>query len=287
MNGSAPRFTGGCSRLAAAGLVQQVFSAVDLALWDIKGKAAGLPLWKLLGGARESAPLYASDNGWLWMSPTEIIDTSRPYLEQGMMGIKIKVGSSDPGGDADKLTQIREMLGDDIWLGVDANQRYDAGTALAMGRFFEEEIGVDWFEEPMPCEDVEGHVRLTERLDTPIALGENLFAADEFKRYLDADAVDVLQPDVTRVGGLTAFLKIASLAEQYHRPIAPHVMPEVAVHLACGLANVKMVEYMPWHYPAFVEAPAITQGQIVPPSRPGLGLEISPDAVKYRVSGER
>lgn len=267
------------------GLIQQVYSAIDLALWDLKGKVAGLPLWKLLGGARDSAPVYASDTGWLWMSPSEVVDSARPYIEQGMMGIKVKVGSSDPGGDADKLTQVREMLGDDIWLGVDANQRYDASTALAMGRFFEEEIGVDWFEEPLPCEDVEGHVRLVEKLETPIALGENLFGSDEVERYLAAGAVDVLQPDVTRVGGLTPFLKIATLAEQHHRPVAPHLMPEVAVHLACGLPNVKMVEYMPWNYPAFVEPPAIVQGQIVPPARPGLGLEISAEAVgKYSAS---
>ncbi len=126
------------------GLVQQVYSAIDLALWDLKGKATGLPLYKLLGGARESAPVYGSDTAWLWMSPEQILDASRPYLDQGMMGIKVKVGA-DPEADAERLTQLREALGDDVWLGVDANERYDYGTALAMGRFFEEEIGADWF----------------------------------------------------------------------------------------------------------------------------------------------
>jgi L-alanine-DL-glutamate epimerase-like enolase superfamily enzyme len=267
------------------GLVMQAYSAVDLALWDIKGKAAGMPLYKLLGGAREAAPVYGADTGWLWMSPEEIVAASRPYLDQGMMGIKLKVGAN-PEEDADRVARIREALGEDIWLGVDANQRYDYSTALAMGRFFEEEIGADWFEEPISCEDVEGHVRLAEKLEVPIALGETLFGRDEFKSYLSRSAVDVLQPDVTRVGGITEWLKVATLAEFHHRPLAPHLLPEVSVHLACGLPGVRMVEYMPWLYPAFVEPPAIVDGQMVPPKRPGLGLELSSDAVeKYCVEG--
>jgi L-alanine-DL-glutamate epimerase-like enolase superfamily enzyme len=266
------------------GLVTQAYSAVDLALWDIKGKVAGLPLYKLLGGARESAQVYGSDTGWLWMSPEEIVEASKPYVDQGMMGIKVKVGSPEPEIDADRLTRVREALGEDVWLGVDANQRYDYATALSLGHFFEEEIGVDWFEEPLSCEDVEGHVRLAERLEVPIALGETLFGLDEFRRYLERGAADIIQPDLTRIGGLTPFLRLAALAEMHHRPLAPHLLPEVAVHLACGLPQVRTVEWMPWLAPAFVEIPAIVNGQIVPPKHPGLGLEIRSDAVaKYRV----
>jgi L-alanine-DL-glutamate epimerase-like enolase superfamily enzyme len=266
------------------GLVTQAYSAVDLALWDLKGKVAGLPLYKLLGGARESAQVYGSDTGWLWMSPEEIVEASKPYLDQGMMGIKMKVGGSDPETDADRVTRVREALGEDVWLGVDANQRYDYATALSMGHFFEEEMGIDWFEEPLSCEDVEGHARLVERLEVPIALGESLFGLDEFRRYLERGAADILQPDITRLGGLTPFLRVVALAEMYHRPLAPHLLPEIAVHLACGLPQVQTVEWMPWLAQAFVEVPAIVNGQIVPSKRPGLGLEIRSDAVaKYRV----
>jgi L-alanine-DL-glutamate epimerase-like enolase superfamily enzyme len=266
------------------GLVAQAYSAVDVALWDIKGKVAGLPLYKLLGGARESTPVYGSDTGWLWMSPEEIIEASRPYLDQGMMGIKVKVGNANPEIDAERVTRIREVLGEDIWLAVDANQRYDYGTALSMGHFFEEEIGADWFEEPISCEDVERHARLADKLEIPLALGETLFSTEEFQDYFRRGAVDIVQPDVTRVGGLTAALKVAALAEQNHRPVSPHLLPEIAVHLACGLPQVRMVEYMPWLFPAFVDPPAIVKGQMVPPKKPGLGLEINDDAVaKYRV----
>jgi L-alanine-DL-glutamate epimerase-like enolase superfamily enzyme len=266
------------------GLVAQAYSAIDLALWDLKGKAAGLPLYKLLGGAREAAPVYGADVGWLWMSPDEIVQGARTYLDQGVMGIKMWIGNADPEDDARRLQRVFDSLGDDIWFAVDAKQRYDYSKALQVGRFLDEEVRPDWFEEPLHCDDVEGHARLAERLETPIALGETLFSRDEFRRYLDAGAVGVLQPDVTRLGGLTPALKVAALAEAHHKPLAPHVLPEVAVHLACGLPNVIAVEWMPWLFPAFAEPPRIVEGKVVPPPRPGLGLDMHPEAVaKYSI----
>src|SRR5207249_7483399 len=144
----------------------------------------------------------------------------------GMMGFKVRVGGADPETDAERVTRVREAFGEDIWLAVDANQRYDYATALAMGHFFEEEMGIDWFEEPISCEDVEGHARLASKLEVPIAVGETLYSREEFRHYLDRGAADVLQPDVTRLGGLTAWLKVAALAEMHHRPMSPHVLPE-------------------------------------------------------------
>jgi L-alanine-DL-glutamate epimerase-like enolase superfamily enzyme len=273
----------GLQTIGRRGLVQQAYSAIDLALWDLKGKAARLPLYKLLGGARESAAVYGSDTAWLWMSPQQIIDESRPYLDQGMMGIKVKVGA-DPEADADRLTRIREALGDDVWLGVDANERYDYATALAMGHFFEDEIGADWFEEPILCEDIAGHARLASKLEIPIAGGEMLFGIDEFRSYLEREALAVVQPDLTRLGGPTGWLKVAALAELHHRPLSPHLLPEVGVHLSCGLPGVASVEFMPWLYPLFTAPPRTEEGRLVPPPGAGLGLEVDPDAVaKWRV----
>jgi L-alanine-DL-glutamate epimerase-like enolase superfamily enzyme len=267
------------------GLVPQAYSAIDVALWDIKGLAANLPLYKLLGGARESAECYGSDTAWLWMSAEEILEASRPYLDQGLKGIKVKVGAK-PEEDYDKLTQLREAWGDDVWIAVDANERYDYITALAMGRFYEEEIGVGWFEEPITCEDIAGHARLAEKLEVPIAAGEMLFSLDEFERYIERDALAVLQPDVTRVNGITGWLKIAALAERHHLPVSPHLLPEIGVHLACGLPVVTSVEYMPWLYPVFTNPPAIVNGRLVPPAGAGLGLELNQDVIaKYRALG--
>lgn len=266
------------------GLVLQAYSAIDVALWDLKGKVAGLPLYRLLGGAREAAPIYAADVGFLWMTAEDTIAAAAPYLEKGLMGIKIQVGA-EPEADANRLAQIREALGENIWLGVDAHQRYDYTTALSMGRFYEEEVGADWFEEPIPCEDIAGHAVLAEKLDVPIAVGESLYGCDEFRHYLDHGAAAIVQPDVTRLGGITPWLKVAALAEAYQRPLSPHILPEIGVHLACALPQVVAVEYMPWLFPAFVEPPRIVNGKLAPPDRPGLGLEINAEAAaKFRVA---
>ena len=250
-----------------------------------QGQGGRLPLYKLLGGARESAPVYGSDTAWLWMSAEEILEASRPYLDQGMMGIKVKVGA-DPEEDADRLTRLREALGDDVWLGVDANERYDYGTALAMGHFFEEEIGADWFEEPIL---VRGRGR-------PRPAGGE--AGDPHRGRRDA-----VRPRRVRslsgprrpgrgAAGRDAAGRHHRLAEgggaggAAHRPLSPHLLPEIGVHLACGLPQVASVEYMPWLSPLFTTPPQIEKGRLVPPPGPGLGLEVDVDAAaKYRVDG--
>jgi L-alanine-DL-glutamate epimerase-like enolase superfamily enzyme len=265
------------------GLVQQAYSAFDVALWDLKGKAANLPIHQLLGGARDSTEVYGSDTAWLWMSVDQILEASRPYLEQGIKGLKIKVGAN-PSADADRLTHLREELGEDVWLAVDANERYDYTTALTMGRFFEEEIGVGWFEEPISCEDVQGHARLAQRLDLPLAAGEMLFGLDEFERYVEKDCLAVLQPDITRLGGITGTLPVIALAERHGLPVSPHLLPEISVQLGCGLAGVTSVELMPWLYPLFTNPPTIQKGRLVPPDGPGLGLQLA-DFSRYRVGG--
>jgi L-alanine-DL-glutamate epimerase-like enolase superfamily enzyme len=264
------------------GLVQQAYSAFDVALWDVKGKAANMPLYKALGGARDSARAYGSDSAWLWMSVEQIVEASRDYVEQGM-GLKVKVGGN-ADEDVDRVGRIAEAFGEDLWLAVDANERYDYDTALRMGRFFEEEVGVTWFEEPLSCEDLDGHARLARKLDLPIAGGEMLFGLDEFRHYLDKDALAVVQPDVTRLGGITPTLRVILLAEQRGLPVSPHLQPEIAVHLCCGLSAVTLVEYMPWLYPLFANPPQLERGRLKPPPGPGLGLELDEKAVaKYRV----
>lgn len=274
------------ARLATVGrmgLVQQAYSALDLALWDIKGKVADLPLYKLLGGARESSPIYGSDSAWLWMSIEEIITASQKYLDDGFIGIKMKIGI-DMWTDAERVERVREALGERIWFGVDANQKYTCVEAMTLGYYLQDETDIDWIEEPIHCEDVNGHSRLAQKLDVPIACGENLWNVDEFVRYLERDAMQVMQPDITRVGGITGFLKVASLSHQYGVPVAPHLQPEIAVHLACGLPHVTLVELMPWTYPILANPPKIVEGQIVPNAEPGLGITLNEDAVtKYRV----
>jgi L-alanine-DL-glutamate epimerase-like enolase superfamily enzyme len=265
------------------GLVTQAQAAVDLALWDIKGKICGLPLYKLLGGRRESAPVYGSDGGWLYMSVSEMVAAFEGYLAEGMMGVKMKIGHEDPRIDIDRVRQVRRALGDDVWLAVDANQKWDFPTAMWVGRELEQ-LGVAWFEEPLLCEDIPGHAKLAAALDIPIAMGETLGSRFEFDAYLRANAVDVLQPDIIRVGGITETVKVATMADVAQLPMAPHHMMESTIHVACGVMASGPIEYMPWVAAAFAEPADIRNGVMFPPYKPGLGLEIPEETVqRFRI----
>lgn len=265
-----------------AGVVNQAQAAVDLALWDIKGKAANLPVYKLLGGTRESAPVYGSDGGWLYLSVEEMLASFEEYLDQGMMGIKMKMGHADPRTDIDRVTRVRKALGDEVWIATDANQKWDYPTALWVGRELEQ-LGVAWFEEPLWCDDVPNHARLADTLDIPIAIGETLGSRYEFDAYIRADAADILQPDICRVGGISEMIKVVTMGQVAGRPIAPHHMMESTIHVACGVMESGPVEFMPWVAAAFSEPVKIENGQMFPPQKPGLGLEITEDVIeKYR-----
>jgi L-alanine-DL-glutamate epimerase-like enolase superfamily enzyme len=265
------------------GVVTQAQAAVDLALWDLKGKAANMPVWKLLGGMRDRAPVYGSDGGWLYMSVDEMLAEFDAYLSQGMMGVKMKVGHPDPEADIERVQGVRKGLGDRVWLAVDANQQWDFPRAQLAGRAFEK-FGVAWLEEPLICEDVAGHARLAASLDIPIAMGETLASRHEFQNYIRQDAVDILQPDVIRVGGITECCKVITLGEVAGRPMAPHHMMEATIHLACGPMREGPIEFMPWVAAAFAEPMQIEAGQMLAPTAPGLGLEIPKSVIAdYRV----
>ncbi len=266
------------------GLVTQALAAVDLALWDIKGKIAGLPVYKLLGGSRESAPVYGSDGGWLYMSVAEMLAAFEGYLSQGMMGVKMKIGHDDPGEDIRRVREVRKALGDKVWIAVDANQKWDLPTAMRVGRELEQ-LGVAWFEEPLLCEDIPGHAKLAAALDIPIAMGETLGSRFEFDAYVRAGAADILQPDIVRVGGLSEMVKVVTLGDIAQLPVAPHHMMESTIQVACGVMKSGPIEYMPWVAGAFAEPMKIENGRMLPPQKPGLGLEIPEETIqRYRVS---
>lgn len=264
--------------LARTSVVARAYAAFDIALWDLKGKIAGLPLYKLLGGARPGVPAYASDVGWRWMSPKQVVEAAQPYLNQGVAGVKVHVGRTDPEEDAHRLTYIREAMGEHGWLGVDADRRYDFGTALLMGEFLEEN-GMDWFEEPIAASDVPGISRLAAKLQVPLALGQSLDSAAQFLPFLERGVGDVMQPSVMQLGGITGWLKAASLAEVHHRHVVPAGLPEIAVQLGCGVQGVKMIPFSQWLAPLFSEPLRIEKGQVLPPSGPGLGLTLRPEAL--------
>ncbi|MEV6033247.1 mandelate racemase/muconate lactonizing enzyme family protein [Nonomuraea sp. NPDC052116] len=265
-----------------SGVATQALAAVDVALWDLKAKRAGLPLAKLLGSYRDSVRTYNTSGGYLQAPIEEVKERARQSLSDGIGGIKIKVGQPDTREDLRRLTAVREHLGDDVPLMVDANQQWDRATALRFGRAVEE-LGLVWIEEPLDAYDAEGHAQLAAALGTPIATGEMLSSVPDLVRLIDLRAVGFLQPDVPRVGGITPYLKVAALADHAHLQVAPHFAMEIHVHLAAAYPRESWVEHIEWLSPVFEERLEIEGGRMRVPDRPGLGLSLADAAVAWRL----
>lgn len=260
-----------------SGLATQAVAAFDIALWDLKAKRAGLPLAKLLGAHRDSVRCYNTSGGFLHAPTEQVLENATASLAGGIGGIKIKVGQPDGKADLRRVTAVREHLGDDVPLMVDANQQWDRPTAQRMGRALEE-FGLVWIEEPLDAYDAQGHATLAASLDTPIASGEMLASVAEHQELLRHRAVDVIQPDAPRIGGITQFLRLAALAEIQHVHLAPHFAMEIHLHLAAAYPHEPWVEHFDWLEPLFNERLRISDGRMHLSSRPGLGITLSEQA---------
>ncbi|HVX42728.1 MAG TPA: mandelate racemase/muconate lactonizing enzyme family protein [Mycobacteriales bacterium] len=263
-----------------SGLATQAIAAFDVALWDLKARRAGLPLAKLLGAYRESVRCYNTSGGFLNASLEDIVEKSTAALQRGIGGIKIKVGHPDTAHDLRRVRAMREHLGPDVPLMVDANQQWDRPTALRMGRALEE-FDLTWIEEPLDAYDATGHADLARALDTPIATGEMLTSVAEHRSLIEARAADIIQPDAPRIGGITPFLKLATSAEHQQLPIAPHFAMEIHVHLAAAYPIEPWVEHFEWLDPLFTEHLQIRDGRMHLPDRPGLGITLSEKAREW------
>ncbi|MCC5783527.1 MULTISPECIES: L-talarate/galactarate dehydratase [Kocuria] len=260
-----------------SGVATQALAAIDVALWDLKAKRAGLPLAKLLGAHRDSVRTYNTSGGFLNASLEEVRDRATRSLEEGIGGIKIKVGLPDSAEDLRRVAGVREHIGADVPLMVDANQQWDRATALRMGRRLEE-FDLVWIEEPLDAYDAEGHAQLAAALDTPIATGEMLASVAEHVRLIDARACDIIQPDAPRVGGITQFLRLAALADQRGLGLAPHFAMEIHLHLAAAYPREPWVEHFDWLDPLFEERLETRDGRMLVPDRPGLGVTLTGQA---------
>jgi L-alanine-DL-glutamate epimerase-like enolase superfamily enzyme len=267
-----------------SGLAVQAIAAFDVALWDMKAKRADLPLAKLLGAHRDSVQCYNTSGGFLSTPTEQMLENIDASLASGIGGIKIKVGQPDPMIDLRRLELCRERMGD-MPLMVDANQQWDRPTAFRVGRVMEQ-FNLVWIEEPLDAYDVEGHAALAAALDTPIASGEMLVSVAEHKALIDARAVDFIQPDAPRVGGITQFLKIMAMGEQAMLKMAPHFAMELHIHLAAAYAHEPWVEHFDWLNPLFNEHLEIRDGRMHLSSRPGLGITLSDQARAWTVASE-
>lgn len=257
-----------------SGLAVQAIAALDNALWDLKARRAGLPLAKLLGAHRDSVRCYNTSGGFLSTPVEALLDNVEAAIAGGIGGLKIKVGLPDGLEDLRRLEAVRERVAGRAALMVDANQQWDRRTALRMGRSLEA-FDLVWIEEPLDAYDVEGHAALTRALDTPIASGEMLASAAEHLAMIDGRAVDVLQPDAPRVGGVTQFLKVMAAADRAGLDLAPHFAMEIHLHLAAVYPRETWVEHFDWLNPLFEERLEVRDGRMLLPTRPGLGVTLS------------
>lgn len=260
-----------------SGVATQALAAIDIALYDLKAKRAGLPLAKLLGSYRDSVQTYNTSGGFLNATLDEVKARATQSLDEGIGGIKIKVGLPDSKEDLRRVAGIREHIGWDVPLMVDANQQWDRATALCMGRQLEE-FNLIWIEEPLDAYDFEGHAHLAQVLDTPIATGEMLASVAEHKGLISANGCDIIQPDAPRVGGITQFLRLAALADERGLGLAPHFAMEIHLHLAAAYPREPWVEHFDWLDPLFNERLETKNGRMMVPDRPGLGVTFSDQA---------
>jgi L-alanine-DL-glutamate epimerase-like enolase superfamily enzyme len=221
-------------------LVMFGISAVDTALWDLLGKAENVPVYRLLGAARDRVPAYAMV-GWMSYSDDELKSMCTRAAEQGFRGVKLKVGYPSLEEDLRRIGVARGAIGKDMALMVDANQVLSTGEAIRRGRAFQE-AGCYWFEEPLPAGDLEGYTELARNLDIPIATGENLYGRHAFAPFVAQRAVDVVQADLRRAGGPTEVLAIAALADAHRLPYASHGGGAVNLNLLGLMPNAAWLE---------------------------------------------
>ena len=257
-------------------------SAIDRACWDAVGKSAGKPLYKLLGAYRDEVPTYAG-GFWLQQSIDELVKDAKDFVRKGYRAMKMRIGKPRMEEDIERVRAVRQAIGPDINLMVDANQRFTVEHAIRLGRKLEE-LNIAWFEEPVPAYDLEGSARVAAALDVPIASGENVYTRYGFRRMLEMKAADILMPDLIRVGGITELLKMAHMAEAYDVPVTPHLFPEESMHLVGAIPNSTYVENMDWFSPLYKERIELKSGLIVLPQRPGFGFTFDPDVIeRYRL----
>ena len=277
---------GGHKEFGTRGIGVVALSGIDVALWDILGKALGVPLYELLGGKiRDKVPVYAT--ALYPEEPSQVAARARAFADQGFHGVKIKVGF-DLEQDIRIVRAVREELGKDFVVMTDANQGYSVDVALRASEAFAD-CGAFWLEEPLFVEDIEGHSILREKGNMPIAVGENLHMSYAFENFILRGAVDFVQPDVARAGGITEIRKITAFAATHKVPVSFHTWGDgvalaASIHLSAALKDCIVMEldytYNPLREELLREPFKVENGYLMPPEKPGLGIELDQAALR-------
>jgi L-alanine-DL-glutamate epimerase-like enolase superfamily enzyme len=274
--------------LGSGGLTRLALASVDVALWDILGQHAGVPVYRLFGGFRDRIRAYGSGIN-AHLEGEGLLDQMRGFLDRGYRAVKMKVGRDDPQEDVERVGAVRGLVGSSVLLMLDANQKWTAGEAVRRARMLAP-FSPFWLEEPVLADDREAHVRVREGGGIPLAAGETMYSRYEFADFLRAGALDVVQADIVRVGGFTEWLKIAKLAESFNLPVAPHFAMELSIHALCGVPNGLILEDLQGgsltDLGLLAEPIRVEGGELAPPARPGHGIVLDAAALRrYEVTG--
>lgn len=256
-------------------------AAIDTALWDLRALKASLPLHLLAGGARTRIPAYTTEGGWLHLSKEELVEDAKRAREEGFHGVKIKIGKASVKEDVRRVAAVREALGDDLELMTDCNQVFAVDEAVRRAQALLP-FDLAWMEEPLPADDLDGHIRLAASTSIPVAVGESIYGIRHFRDYLQHRACSVVQVDCARIGGITPWLKTAHLAEAFNVAVAPHFLMELHVSLACAVSNGRWVEYIPQLDEITTSRLRIEKGEALAPLEPGLGIAWDWEAIRAR-----
>ena len=267
----------------AKGSYIEVIGSVDMAVWDIIGKALNLPVYKVLGGFQKKIRVYAA-GGYYEEGKTidDLVSEMENYVAEGFHAIKMKVGGASFGEDVDRVKAVREALGPDIDMLIDANNKWNAYEAIRFGRAIEK-YNPFWFEEPVEPDDFDGCAEVKQALDIPIVAGENEFTRWGCRDLIQAGSADILNLDTVKAGGITEYRKIAALASAFHIPVAPHGSPHMAMHLLASLDNALIMETYPAvesQYNPVLPLYPVKDGYVMVPETPGLGIDPDPELVK-------
>jgi L-talarate/galactarate dehydratase len=267
------------------GIFTLALSAIDLACWDLKGKAVGQSVCALLGGLRDRVVTYAS-GALMRPHPVEYLAKAGPRLrDMGFRQMKMQCGSEPTiSASIERVRITREAIGPDVDLMCDINQLWSVDHAIEVGRRIEP-YHLFWIEDPVVSDDYAGLARVADMLTTAVAAGEYHYGIVPFRHMLEARSIDIVMIDLLRVGGITQWMKVAGMAEAFNLPVVSHLFPEIHVHLVAAIPNGLTVEYMPWSLHLFEETPSIKNGQLVVPSKPGLGLAFDQAVIKRHQVG--
>ncbi|WP_299401985.1 mandelate racemase/muconate lactonizing enzyme family protein [uncultured Roseobacter sp.] len=263
---------------AVGAITSLALAAIDTALWDLRCRKAGLPLFRMLGGAKDSVPMYTTEGGWLHISTEDLVADALAAQAKGFAGSKIKIGRPHLSEDRERLRAVRAAVGSGYEIMVDANQSMSRAEATRRARMLEE-FDIAWFEEPMPADDVMEHAGLAASTSVPIAVGESMYSLSQFKDYLVTGGASIVQVDVARIGGITPWMKVAHLAEAHNVPVCPHFLMELHVSLVCAIPNAPWLEYIPQLDGLTRTQMKVSDGRAYPSTAPGLGIDWDWDAI--------